>query len=96
MSKFMRPQAIKDDFVTCDWDGVAYHVPSDVESLLDDDVTITDRHEDKWFSRLSAPGYLDCTDWEGPYDTKKEALKGLYEIYGQDDESYDDFIEDAI
>ena len=26
-----------------------------------------------WYTRLSAPGYLDCTDWEGPFDSENEA-----------------------
>lgn len=37
-----------------------------------------------WYSRLSAPGYLDCTEWQGPYATEDEALEGLYETYGDD------------
>lgn len=35
-----------------------------------------------WYSRLSAPGYLDCTDWFGPYETEDEAWTALYEAYG--------------
>lgn len=35
----------------------------------------------QWYSRLSAPGYLDCTDWQGPYETEDEALEALYETY---------------
>jgi hypothetical protein len=35
-----------------------------------------------WYSRLSAPGYLDCTDWSGPYETESEALEALYEMFG--------------
>lgn len=38
-----------------------------------------------YYSRLSAPGYLDATDWHGPYDQPEEALEALYEIYGEDD-----------
>lgn len=35
-----------------------------------------------WYSRLSAPGYLDCTEWSGPYETEDEALEDLFEMYG--------------
>ena len=35
-----------------------------------------------WYSRLSAPGYLDCTDWQGPYENEDEALEGLFEVFG--------------
>lgn len=36
-----------------------------------------------WYSRLSAPGYLDCTDWSGPYKSQDEAFTALYEMYGE-------------
>lgn len=36
-----------------------------------------------WYSRLSAPGYMDCTDWQGPYDSEDEALEGLFETFGE-------------
>jgi hypothetical protein len=42
-----------------------------------------------YFGRLSAPGYLDCTEWSGPFDTEKEAKDYLTEMYGDDDESID-------
>lgn len=37
-----------------------------------------------WYFRLSAPGYLDCTDWYGPYDTEDEANEELAETFGDD------------
>jgi hypothetical protein len=30
-----------------------------------------------WFSRFSAPGYLDRTDWSGPFETREQALNEL-------------------
>ena len=33
-----------------------------------------DEPEAGWYGRLSAPGYLDATDWHGPYKTSDEAL----------------------
>ena len=32
-----------------------------------------------WYYRLSAPGYLDKTDWTGPYDTEREAERACSE-----------------
>lgn len=32
-----------------------------------------------YFARLSAPGYLDCTDWTC-YATKREAIRALRDI----------------
>lgn len=37
-----------------------------------------------YFARLSAPGYLDCTDWSGPYSSATEAEDALSEMYGDD------------
>lgn len=31
----------------------------------------------KYFARFSAPGYMDATDWQGPYDTEEEARADL-------------------
>lgn len=33
-----------------------------------------------WGARLSAPGYLDCTEWS-LYDSEAEAKRGLCEMY---------------
>lgn len=40
-------------------------------------------------ARLSAPGYLDCTEWT-VFDTVAEAEKYLEEMYGDDQESETD------
>src|SRR5271167_1082360 len=37
-----------------------------------------------WYGRLSASGYLDCTDWHGPYATADEALDAVKEQYDVD------------
>jgi hypothetical protein len=38
-----------------------------------------------WYSRLSAPGYLDCTDWTGPFKTGQEAFDYIKELFEVDD-----------
>jgi len=38
-----------------------------------------------WFARLSAPGYLDATEWSGPFESEDEATEYLDEMYGDDD-----------
>lgn len=38
-----------------------------------------------YYSRLSASGYMDCTDWSGPYKTAAEALKACCEQYEVDE-----------
>lgn len=37
-------------------------------------------------ARLSAPGYLDCTEW-AVFDTEREAQEYLNENYPEDDEN---------
>lgn len=39
-----------------------------------------------WFARMSAPGYLDCTEWCGPFETEEDAINHLSEMYGDDDD----------
>ena len=46
-----------------------------------------------WFARLSAQGYLDCTDWIGPFDTELEAIKALWEEHGDSVETVEDVCE---
>ena len=51
-----------------------------------------------WYGRLSAPGYLDCTSWDGPYDTADEALNAVKEMFDVDDngdEPSDDDVADG-
>ena len=36
------------------------------------------------YVRLSAPGFLDCTDWTGPFDTLDAAADELIRLYADD------------
>jgi len=38
-----------------------------------------------WYSRLSADGYLDCTDWQGPYDSADRAIKEVCDLFDVDE-----------
>lgn len=38
-----------------------------------------------WWSRLSANGYLDASNWTGPFDTADEALKEVMDFYEIDE-----------
>lgn len=46
-----------------------------------------------WFARLSAPGYMDATEWGGPFKTKKEAKKYIEDTWEVDPETGDAFEE---
>ncbi len=37
-----------------------------------------------WYSRLSAPGYMDCTEWQGPYPNAFRALRDVCRTYDVD------------
>jgi hypothetical protein len=46
--------------------------------------------EHGWYARLTAPGYMDQTDWSGPYETEAEAREYIYETYDVDPDSGED------
>lgn len=48
-----------------------------------------ERVEPAWYGRLSAPGYIDCTLWDGPYETEQAALDAVKEAYEVDDNGND-------
>lgn len=43
-----------------------------------------------WFARLSAPGYMDCTGWSGPFATEDEAREHIRDFYEVDPDTGDD------
>lgn len=43
-----------------------------------------DLEDEGIYCRLSADGFMDCTDWSGPYATIDEAANALVEMYGDD------------
>jgi hypothetical protein len=42
-----------------------------------------------WYGRLSASGYLDCTEWDGPHATAQDAIDAVCEMYECDEEGND-------
>ena len=43
-----------------------------------------------YFARLSAPGYLDATEWSGPFDPVEEAQNYIRDTYDVDPDTGDD------
>lgn len=43
-----------------------------------------DLEYDKFYCRLSADGYLDCTDWHGPFDTIDDCAQFLIDTYADE------------
>lgn len=89
---FMKPEVVRGDWYEVeDKRGETSIVPTDVgladwiDDLKDgESVTIT-LHVDTWGGRMSAPGYLDCTEW-GLYKSEADAIRWLREEYETDDE----------
>lgn len=46
-----------------------------------------------WFARLSAPGYMDCTDWSGPFATEDEAREHIRDMFDIDPDTGEDLPE---
>ena len=36
-----------------------------------------------WWARLSAPGYMDCTEWIGPFESADDAGEELLSSYAE-------------
>mgnify|MGYP003375598234 CR=1 FL=1 len=55
-----------------DW--LSNHCPSEDADRVEDEIM-------GYLVRLSASGYMDCTDWIGPFDTEEEAWEALVDTY---------------
>lgn len=61
-------------------DGETYLVPAAL--YIGESEDSVEWIEGKWFAHLTAPGYIDQTEWTGPYDTLGEAKAALSEDQG--------------
>lgn len=41
-------------------------------------------YEAGWYGRLSAPGYMDCTDWQGPFPKAWMAIRYVCRTFDVD------------
>lgn len=92
MTKFMTPSTSNDEFIRYEIDQEEFVIPAEGENDLPAEAEVLDRFVEKWFARMSADGYLDTTEWEGPHESEDQALYDLYVLYGQDNETFFDFI----
>ena len=53
---------------------VRQYCPESVESVESVEIA------QGYFCRFSAPGYLDCTEWSGPFETLREAYEDLVSL----------------
>lgn len=54
-----------------------------VEGKIQDDDELIEYREG-WLTRMSAPGYMDCTEWS-VHPTEEEAREYLADMYGDDE-----------
>ena len=48
-----------------------------------EDASRVESEEEGWLVRLSADGYMDCTDWHGPFQTEEEAVEAIVDAYAE-------------
>lgn len=92
---FMQPQIMKDDWYEVEANNGTDYVPVSACGKVKKTKQLRDYVEGEpksrkllkgWFgARLSAPGFLDCTEWS-VFKTVEEAEKYLEETYGDDEE----------
>ncbi len=100
---FMKPHYTREAFHVGDnTHGERTAVPADVYGTLDrfaeecDLVRETcEIVEGKVWARLSAPGYMDCTEWDGPYRTLEEARRAIADMWDVDPDTGDDLDDDG-
>lgn len=87
---FMLPFYEKGPFArVTDAQGESALIPLDCVDVSDDSYysAETEGTAESIFCRLSAPGYMDCTEWSGPFDTLEEAREYIRETYDVDPET---------
>jgi len=57
-----------------------------IASLGESQSICSECFEPGWYARLSAPGYLDCTEWSGPFERGDDALAYVCELYEVDED----------
>lgn len=91
---FMQRQIELGDWYVCetlygttyvDADLVTAKTNEDLQMYCEGTVESFELVKNKFGARLSAPGYMDCTEWV-VFDTEKEAQDFLDEAYPEDDE----------
>lgn len=91
MSEHMIPVADwSKEWTEYEVNGETFYTPDD--DTWPEDAQIVDKHHDCFFGRLSAPGFTDTTDHYGPFYTEDGALWDLYDRYGEENQTFFQFI----
>ena len=96
---FMRPFYTSEDFhVGENKFGERVAIPADVYGTLERFATECEVSDPalisgKVWARLSAPGYMDATDWDGPFSSVSEAREEISRTWDVDADTGDDLDE---
>lgn len=90
----MKPEYTNEPFVWYDEHGDCVSIPADVANTLPEGTEYFAYETGKWFARLSARGYLDSTDWSGPFDTIEKAKAHIVRVFEVDAETGDELPND--
>lgn len=85
---FMEPQVQFGKWYRCDTDDGVEYVPEDVTKPDKLPLYVEGKLQsfeliEGYGARMSAPGYLDCTDW-CVFSTEEEAVEFLAETFGEE------------
>lgn len=85
---FMTPHYTNEPFIRVSHtDGGSWLIPEGFEGPNE---IIEGHFKGKWFCRLSADGYMDCTSWDGPFDTLEQAKTAIIDAWDVDPETGDE------
>jgi hypothetical protein len=92
---FMTPEYTQETFVTVtNKYGESYSCPMGYEEIEEGDTVET--IEGKWWCHLSASGYMDQTEWDGPFDTEEEAREHITDTFECDPDTGDELEEEDV
>ncbi|RLD00151.1 MAG: hypothetical protein DRI46_08045 [Chloroflexi bacterium] len=73
----MQPNIVNGIFLMCESNEDCYWTPEDAVEL-GEGIEIS-AIGFGFFNRWSMPGYLDCSEWDGPFKTELDAMYDLYQ-----------------
>ena len=99
---FMRPVYTNEPFHVGETKaGERVAVPADVYGTLErftlecDIVRDAEIVAGAWWCRLSAPGYMDATEWDGPHASRAAARASIESMWEVDPDTGDDLDDDT-
>ena len=89
---FMEPEIVHGEWYEVETSNGTWWLPTDVclekdlKGYVDGEIQEVTVRAQCWGGRLSASGYMDCTDWCAGFESEEEAKAYLTEMYGEDEE----------